>query len=189
MHSSLETPERFAVIFDRHGDAVHRFVGFRVRRSEIDDAVAEVFRIAFEKRSDFHFTALSARPWLFGIAVNVIRRSYRTEGRKRRLVERVTQRSVALMDPLLAVDDRLDASQAAVHLEAIIDGLNDGERAVLLMTVWDELSPTEIADALSIPAATVRTRLFRARHALRRGLEIDDSSEHLGDRTMREEQT
>lgn len=171
---SLDLPAVFATIFDRHVDAVHRFVGYRVRPSEVDDTVAEVFRIAFEDRHRFEPSALSAKPWLLGIATNVARRSHRSFERGHRAVQRAAASSVGPSDPLLAVDDRLDAADLIDRIAPAIRQLLDVEREVLLMTVWDELAPTEIAEALRIPPATVRTHLFRARKRLRRALDLVD---------------
>lgn len=163
-------------------------MGYRVRRSEVDDAVAEVFRIAFEKRRSFDPSASSAKPWLLGIAVNVTRQSHRSAERGRRAVRRSAAGSVGHIDPLLAVDDRVDATETVSQMGAMIDQLSAAEREVLLMTVWDELSPSEIAAALDVGAATVRTRLFRARNALRRALE-DVDEDLCGDAVAEKEAT
>lgn len=177
MAESVGLPDRFAVIFDRHAEAVHRFVGYRIRWSEIDDAVAEVFRIAFENRHKFDRSATSAKPWLLGIATNVTRRSHRTAERGRRAVQRSATRTIAQIDPLLAVDERLDATESVNQLSQAINRLGEVEREVLLMTVWDELAPAKIAEALQVPSATVRTHLFRARNTLRRALSEIDQDE------------
>ena len=167
---SLARPEGFAEIFDRHVGRVHGFVGFRVRRSEIDDVVAEVFRIAFEDRAKFDPAASSAAPWLLGIAANLVRRTHRNAERKYRAIERANTSSAPHIDPLLAVDSRLDAAGAVGQIEPSLEQLPMAEREVLLMTVWDEMTPTEIAIVLGIAPATVRTHLFRARKRLRTAL-------------------
>jgi hypothetical protein len=45
------------------------------------------------------------------------------------------------------------------------------QQLVLELHYWEDLSPTELAEVLDIPAATARTRLFRARQALRAQME------------------
>lgn len=87
--TSLDEPAEFAEIFDRHIDSVHRFVSYRVGASDVDDVVAEVFRVGFEQRSTFRSSADSAKPWLLGIASNLTRRHHRSTARRRNLDVRV----------------------------------------------------------------------------------------------------
>jgi RNA polymerase sigma-70 factor (ECF subfamily) len=47
------------------------------------------------------------------------------------------------------------------------------DREVLVLTAWEQLTPAEIAVVLGVPAATVRTRLHRARNRLRERLAPD----------------
>ncbi len=58
---------------------------YLIRRVGVDEAatmVGEVFRIAFEKRSTFDLDHPSARPWLYGIATNLVARRQRSEARR-----------------------------------------------------------------------------------------------------------
>lgn len=57
------------------------------------------------------------------------------------------------------------------QLEAEIDRLPEGFRTVFVLRAVEEMSVEEIAETLEIPAATVRTRYFRARNLLRATLE------------------
>lgn len=70
-----------------------------------------------------------------------------------------------------------DPSDGYLELDATIArallGLNDEDRLVLLLYAWEELSPGEIAQALALPAGTVRSRLSRVRARLREELMRD----------------
>jgi RNA polymerase sigma-70 factor (ECF subfamily) len=76
-------------------------------------------------------------------------------------------------------------------LEKRIDALPDAYRPVFMLRAVEELSVEETADVLNIPAATVRSRFFRARSLLRESLakEIDvayeDAFGFAGDRCDR----
>jgi RNA polymerase sigma-70 factor (ECF subfamily) len=76
-------------------------------------------------------------------------------------------------------------------LEARIDQLPDGYRAVFMLRGVEELSVEETAAALDIPEATVRTRYFRARSLLRESLArdidltIEDAFSFAGERCDR----
>ena len=58
-------------------------------------------------------------------------------------------------------------------IEARIDGLPEAFRTVFMLRAVEELSAEEVAAALGIPEATVRSRFFRARGMLREGLSRD----------------
>lgn len=73
-----------------------------------------------------------------------------------------------------APDDRPEPSamraQLRQLLESRIDLLPDAFRTVFMLRAVEEMSVEEVAEALQIPEATVRTRFFRARSLLREGL-------------------
>ena len=80
---SLSVPDAFGVLFDRHFDAVHRYLARRVGRERADDLASQTFVVAFERRGSFRPNALAARPWLFGIATHLC------QGRAREAVARI----------------------------------------------------------------------------------------------------
>lgn len=174
----MAAPMRFTAIFDRHAPSVRRFVERRVQPSVVDDVVADTFRVGFERRASFDPTYGSALPWLYGIALNVIRRQQRTWTREAAAMRRLDGRSDRGVDPLLDVAQRLDASAGAAGLVDALERLRPDDRDVLLLVAWEQMTPTEIAEVLGVPAATVRTRLHRARRMVR---EMVDDEETVTD--------
>ncbi len=85
---SAAVPERFAVLFDRHAVALHRYVTRRLGPDAADDVVAETFLRAFQRRSDYDESFPDARPWLYGIATNLIAHQRRGEIRLLRAIAR-----------------------------------------------------------------------------------------------------
>ncbi|MGW0615582.1 RNA polymerase sigma factor [Streptomyces sp. NPDC002788] len=63
------------------------------------------------------------------------------------------------------MDDRLVAAAIALRLRATLAELPAEERELLLLVAWEQLTPSEAAAVVGIPAATARTRLHRARNA------------------------
>jgi RNA polymerase sigma factor (sigma-70 family) len=164
--ASQAHPLGFATVFDRHYDADHRYLARRVGPDLADDLAAETFTEAFDVRLRFDTTHPDARPWLFGIATNLLRHHYRSEARR--------LRAYARLDPPAAGDDgfgeietRLDAQRAGPAIAAALGRLSADERDVLLLLAWAGLRYEEIAVALRIPIGTVRSRLNRARGRLR----------------------
>jgi RNA polymerase sigma factor (sigma-70 family) len=163
---SLDRPERFATIFDRHYVAVHRYLARRAH-SHADDLASMTFVVAFERRGSFRRDSTSALPWLFGIATNLLHERYRVERRERGALSLLgSERPDAVDGAWLAVnDDHVD------QLTQALATLDSAQLDVLLLYAWEELSYEEIAEALSVPLGTVRSRLARARAHLRSRLE------------------
>ena len=65
-----------------------------------------------------------------------------------------------------------DVTARSVHrvLARALAGLPDGDRDVVLLIAWEQLTYQETAEALGIPVGTVRSRLNRARARLRPAL-------------------
>jgi RNA polymerase sigma factor (sigma-70 family) len=167
------SPAVFAVLFDRHFETIYRYVERRAGRDVADEVSGDVFRIAYERRS--RLTALdgSALPWLYGVATNLVHKHWRSESRRLRALAR----SGGVSEPHDggSPEARLDAQAAAPRLLNALAGLSRRDRDVVVLVAWDDLSYDEVAVALGIPVGTVRSRLNRARRALR--LELADLDE------------
>jgi RNA polymerase sigma factor (sigma-70 family) len=181
MAGSLETPAAFGVIFDRHGSTLLRFLARRVDPAEAEDLLGEVFRIAFERRSAFEPDRDSARPWLYGIAANLVARHYRSEARRRRALARVAADRLVADDPAERAVAVTDACALWPRVMDAIEALPEAERQVLLLFAWEELSYGEIAQALSIPVGTVRSRLSRGRARLAAATQPRDAAARTTD--------
>jgi RNA polymerase sigma-70 factor (ECF subfamily) len=103
-------------------------------------------------------------PWLIGIARNSLRAHFRL--RAGNLGEGFELRC----DPWADTDDRLDAARVNTAVERAVGALPEELREILLLVAWEQLSPAEIAQALHMHPGTVRSRLHRARRALREHL-------------------
>ncbi|HKE51810.1 MAG TPA: RNA polymerase sigma factor [Actinomycetes bacterium] len=166
---SLRHPERFAVIFDRYAGQIHRYAARRLGPAAADDIVADAFLIAFRHRSRYDTSQASARPWLYGIATNLISRHRRSEVRMYRALARTG------LDPVVEPDaDRVansvSAAAAGQQLATALAQLSTGDRHTLLLVAWADLSYEEVATALDVPIGTVKSRLHRARTTVRAAL-------------------
>lgn len=164
---SLRDPEAFAELFHRHSGEIGRYVTRRIGPGAAEDIVAETFLVAFRRRDSYARERKDARPWLYGIATNVIRRHRRDEIRALRALERTG------VDPVLAepfadqVDGRVSAAEISRLLAPVLAGLNAGQRDVLLLIAWGGLTVDQVAEVLDIPHGTARSRLDRARTKMR----------------------
>lgn len=167
---SLKEPLAFTAIFDRYVDVVRRFVAARVPVDDVDDVVAEVFRIAFERRIAFDGRFPTAGHWLIGIAANVIRHRQRSWTRRAAALRRLHARTMVEIDPLIDTGARIDATSMSRRLISALEQLRPDDRDVLLLVAWEQLTPSEVAIVFGVPPATIRTRLHRARQQLRQQL-------------------
>ena len=165
--SSLQEPARFGAVFDRHATVVFRYLVRRVGVDEADALLGEVFRVAFEKRATYDTARPDARPWLYGIATNLLARHRRGEARRIRATARLLARQRPADDPAEQVVGALDARELWPDVAEAVAALPDEERDALLLYAWEELSYDQIADALGVPVGTVRSRLNRARVRIR----------------------
>lgn len=165
--ASLADPGAFAAVFDRHATSLYRFLARRVDPADADGLLGEVFRIAFERRATFDQARNTARPWLYGIATNVVAKHRRSEGRRLRATAALASRQAPQDDPGDRAAAAVDARRRWPQVVEAIEQLPDGERAALLLFAWEELGYDEIAAALGVPVGTVRSRLNRARRRLR----------------------
>jgi RNA polymerase sigma factor (sigma-70 family) len=170
--------QAFSTIVDRHFAVIHRYLARRIGGDRADDLAAQAFAVAFRRRGDFDAGADSARPWLFGIATNVLRNDLRSECRMLAAIARLdrggeddlaeeVERSVA----------RAQAASEVAQIAGAIAALDPDQRDVLLLHAWGELSQNEIAAALGVPVGTVYSRLSRARASLRRASSDIQASE------------
>lgn len=162
--ASLTDPAAFAAVFDRHWAGIHRYCASRAGAAG-EDLAAETFRVAFDERAKYDPRYEDARPWLYGIATNLLRRHFR--GAARRPVPAIT-RVFAFEDDALG---RVEARALGPQLAAALATVAGPDRDALLLHVWAELTYTEIAHATGAPVGTVRSRIHRARTQLRAHLQ------------------
>ncbi|HEX8630853.1 MAG TPA: RNA polymerase sigma factor [Catenuloplanes sp.] len=169
IRASLADPDRFAAIYDRYAAPLYRFAHQRVGPAIADDVVAETFLAAFRGRQSYQLDRPDARPWLFGILTRELATHHRREKARYRAMARATQDTVQ-DGPADQVAARVVADSARRPLAAALAGLAPGDRDVLLLVAWGQLSYDEVAEALKIPQGTVGSRLSRARRKVRKAL-------------------
>ncbi len=142
----------FVNLWEAYAGAIYAFAARRISQSCVEDVVADTFLVAWRRRDDVPDKAL---PWLYGVAGNVVRQSYRNDDRWRRLLERIgaeTPSAVASSENELSLEFR-DAL-------AVMDW---EEREILLLVGWEGLTRREVADVLGTTPSAARMRLSRAR--------------------------
>jgi RNA polymerase sigma factor (sigma-70 family) len=174
---SRSDPAAFAGIFDRHHAELYRYLRRRVGAGLAADLAAETFVTAFARRGAYRADTPDARPWLYGIAHNLLRNHLRTE--RRQFAAFARHGADPLADPdastaFATADARADSAMVSCKLAQILATMPSRDRDVLLLFAWADMSYAEIGQALNIPVGTVRSRLNRVRQQLR--VQVNDGA-------------
>ncbi len=151
---SMERRVRFELLYGEHAPAVKAYILRRAQASMADDLVAEVFMVCWRRLEDLPAEPL---PWLLGVARRVLSTQRRGERRRLALHQRLAESGAAVG---AVVPD------AGGALRRALERLSETDREILLLTAWEDLTPTQAAAVLGVKTATVRVRLHRARRRL-----------------------
>ncbi|MEV5008826.1 RNA polymerase sigma factor [Streptomyces sp. NPDC093064] len=161
-------PEAFRELFRAHAQLVFRHA-VRVTGdwATAEDVVSLTFLEAWRLRAKLRDEGESPRPWVMGIAVNVLRNTSRAARRHAAALTRLPAKDTVpdFVDEL--VGRMADAEELAAAGRALAR-LRRGEREVFTLCVWSGLNYAEAAQALGVPVGTVRSRLSRTRTRLRK---------------------
>jgi RNA polymerase sigma-70 factor (ECF subfamily) len=161
--SSLRGDEdAFVEVVRRHEAAVGAYLARRVGRELAEDLLGEVWVAAFASRKNYDRSFPDARPWLFGVAHNTIRRHWRSSPAEDPVAD-VTPLA-SRWDPWTTVDSRIDAESVLRHALAL---LRPEQRELLTLVAWEDLTIADAGRALGMPPGTARRCLHEARMALR----------------------
>ncbi|GGX94541.1 hypothetical protein GCM10010515_71770 [Streptomyces fructofermentans] len=161
-------PAAFEIFYRRHVEAVTRFMARRVGDPHtVADLTAETFLRVIDSSRAYRPDLGTEAAWLYGIARNVAAAEARRSARRHVLGSRIAGRRLLDGDDIGRLEEKLDAEQAGRRALAAMDGLPDGERAVMELVAVDQLTVSEAAEALGIRRVTARVRLHRARRSLR----------------------
>ncbi|MER7403852.1 RNA polymerase sigma factor [Streptomyces sp. NPDC000070] len=177
-------PEAFAELFAAHAQALYahaaRLTG---DRGAAEDVVSLTFLEAWRLRErlgpeppDPTLDGDGLRPWLYGVATNVLRNTRRAARRHSAALARVPGRRTdhgTVPDFADELVGRMEDAERLAAARAALRRLSGAEREVFALCVWSGLSYAAAADALGVPVSTVRSRLARARQRLRRLAEAE----------------
>ena len=158
--STSRTDKDFRLAFDRHYRDILAYAKRRSSPTDAEDLAAETFTIAWRRWTSAPPDAI--RPWLFGIARNVLANNRRGSRRQDRLAAKMTSVSeTSSTDPSYGEHQEVDQAMA---------GLRPADREIIRLHCWEELSVSEIAVVLGCSANAASIRLYRAKQQLHQAL-------------------
>lgn len=159
--------EAFTEVFHRHFDAVwahaYRLTG---SRAAAEDLTASTFLTAWRRRADVRITRETARPWLMAVTTNLSRTAWRSGARQDRAVKRLGP-PPDTADHSDAVAGSVDDTLRLRRVLAAVEQLSPALREAVGLCLIGDLSTADAARALGVTEVTVRSRISRARSALR----------------------
>jgi RNA polymerase sigma factor (sigma-70 family) len=156
-------------LYDRHREPVRRFISRATSNADdVDDLVHATF-LAAAKSAAVYDGRPCCRPWLVGIAAQLVRRRRRAVGHLLAVLSSLRGMRATAVDPRPALQARADVEQA-------LGRITEAKRITLLLAEVEGLSCAEIASVLGVPIGTVWTRLHTARRELRQALEEGNES-------------
>lgn len=177
--------EAFGAIFDRYAQDVYRFCWRHAITPamgvDAEDLMSLVFLEAWAGRSRLVVVDESLRPWLLGVATNVVRNQRRSFRRHRAAMRRV---AVPESTPGHAeqVGDQVDDAAQLHRVLAVLGALSARERQVIELCGLEGLSTAVVAKLLGVPEGTVKSRLARARTRLRSLSQVGEPTDPAGRR-------
>jgi RNA polymerase sigma factor (sigma-70 family) len=162
-------PELLHELVSKHSDRLQRFIMKHIgNATEAEELAQQAFvEAAASYRAFRGESQLSS--WLYGIALNLVRNHLsRAPERRHEFVSDTTLDSHSSSSP--SPEEIVSQNQTLSLLEESISELPENMREILLLVGFDEISYEEAATLLTVPIGTIRSRLSRARTALREKL-------------------
>ncbi len=135
----------------------------RLPVEDANDALAEIFLVLWRRRNAVPYGDRT-RPWIFGVARNVVARQLRSRRRRSHLLARIM--ATADGTPIPTADD--GQLPRDTELDAAFRRLRPVERELVGLKVWEELSHAEIARVLGTSTHAIDMRVHRTMKKLRR---------------------
>jgi len=156
--------EKFGVLAERYQQQIYRFLrGMSLDHDEAADVLQSALIRAYEKLDTLR-GGERFRVWLYSIAANMAR-NYLRRGKRDVPLEAVT-----LSADELDIDGHLDRNRLEDMVEGALESLNEEQRKVVLMRVYQEMPFKDVAEACGISLSNAKVTFHRAMKTLSRWL-------------------
>ena len=145
-----------------HRSAITAYCHRRLRRDDVNDAVADVFLVAWRKIHQAP-EGEEALLWLYGVARNVVHNHTRSVRRRQRLAAK----ALSITPPSSPTPEmQVLRREEDMQLLAAVNRLRSDEIELLRLRTWEELSLEEVASVVGLSIRAVESRLARIRKRL-----------------------
>ncbi|MEN6308340.1 MAG: sigma-70 family RNA polymerase sigma factor [Anaerohalosphaeraceae bacterium] len=161
----------FREIVNRYKNSLYAFLRrFISQQDVVEDVFQETFLQLYSSRDSFD-TNRPLRPWLFTIAANKAKDALRKMQRQATMsMGTMADAGDVSMDEVVNIltsyettpDDEVSRDEISVRVRQIISEMPDNLREILLLAYFEQFSYKHMAEILSIPIGTVKSRLHTA---------------------------
>lgn len=157
--------EAFGILYLTYLDRIYRYIFFRVNQDkETAEDVCEVtFMKALKNIDSFSFEKGTFQAWLYRIAHNTVLDHYKSFKAEPRVAE-----DTAAVEPMVALEEELDAKQQLQAVLAAMKKLTAEQREVIMLRFVDGMSHKQIAYVLDKQEEAVRAIQYRGLQMLKR---------------------
>ena len=167
--------EAFEELFARYRGPLYGFFRRRLQTAERAEDLAQETFLAIIRAASRYQPRAQVRTYFFGIALKLLA-AERRKHREETLPE-------SFPEPML-----FETPDVTLSVRQALEKLDSGEREILMLREYEQLSYIEIAELLRLPVNTVRSRLFRARLALKGAMApVEKSTERSSETTKKNE--
>jgi RNA polymerase sigma-70 factor (ECF subfamily) len=152
----------FAELFERYREPVYGFFRRRLENPGRAEELAQECFLALLQNVRRYEPRASFRSYLYGIATHLVSAERRKAGREIAENEQLDDRATE--------ENARESRDAGIWVHQALKHMGTDEREILMLREYEQLSYEEIAGLMRLPVNTVRSRLFRARMALKNQL-------------------
>lgn len=153
--------EAFGILYGEYMKELYRFALYSLKNEDdAEDAVQNAAIIAYKKICDLKNDG-SFKSWFFKILYNECKKILLSKNKKYEFP----------YEDMSVIEAELPDFSGGADLLSLLDALSETDKAIVILSVFDNYTSEEIAEILSMKPTTVRSRLSRLLHALRKQLE------------------
>ena len=161
----------FSNLVDEYSDAVYRFcLKLAYSKEDAEDLYQEAFLHAFEQHNELK-TSDNPKSFLFRAMVNIWKGWKRKYARRNRLVPVQPLDNEAIAGEA-SLEDGFIAREESRIVGKLVDALPDKYKIPIILYYTVEMGLADIAATLKLPEGTVKSRLYKARKTLKKGLDL-----------------
>lgn len=155
---------RFVGVYEELFRYVYAYCRRRTSADQLDDAVSDVF-LAVWRRIEELPDGAEVLPWLYSVAYGVLSNQRRGSSRRRKLEQKL--RAVGV-ETMVAPEDYVVTHHESQQVMRAVTRLRSSEQEILRLSIWEDLTNSEVATVLNISVDSAKQRLSRARKSLTR---------------------
>lgn len=159
--------EKFSQLYLRYIDRIYRLSYFKLRNKEdAEDVTSKTFLNALKSIGSFREDSGSFSSWLYQITRNLIQDKFRLRPREVALDENLE------LPYHQGIENNIDIAKNLKELDKVLNELEDEQKDIIIMRLWDEMPFKEIAETLNKNESATKMSFYRGLEKIKQALII-----------------